>query len=183
MSTGAVLAAFAWLFLAAGPAFGDAGVPTPPACDAADPGQVRLQVSVSGMRSANGSLVITIYPDDAQHFLDGKYKLARQTVPVALPVTHACFVVGPQGSYAVALFHDENDSGHMETNLLGIPTEGYGFSNNPTLYLGPPSLSPGQLSGSLRRQPGLGTNFKLTASPCGSAGPDNDRTGSPGVRS
>ncbi|HVJ55678.1 MAG TPA: DUF2141 domain-containing protein [Aliidongia sp.] len=112
-----------------------------PACDPADPNQVRLQVSVSGMRSTAGNVTITIYPDEPDHFLDGAYKLARQIVPVVLPVTQACFAFTAPGYYAVALFHDENGNGHFDTTLLGVPAEGYGFSNNPTLYLGPPDLS------------------------------------------
>jgi uncharacterized protein (DUF2141 family) len=111
-----------------------------PACDPADAAQVRLQISVSGMRSREGSVSITIYPDDPEHFLDGKYKLARQALPVVLPVTHACFVVAAPGYYAVALYQDENNNGHFDTNSLGLPVEGYGFSNNPTLFVGPPSL-------------------------------------------
>lgn len=112
-----------------------------PACTAADPNQVRLQVSVSGMRSTQGNVTITIYPDEPSHFLDGAYKLARQAVPITLPVTRACFAFVAPGFYAVTLFHDENNNGHFDTTLLGIPAEGYGFSNNPTLHLGPPSLS------------------------------------------
>ena len=114
---------------------------TPPACNQADPNQVRLQVSVSGMRSAKGNVTITIYPDEPSHFLDGAYKLARQMLPVTLPVTRACFVVTAPGYYAVALFHDDNNNHHFDTTILGIPAKGYGFSNNPTLYLGPPDLS------------------------------------------
>ncbi|HEV2678444.1 MAG TPA: DUF2141 domain-containing protein [Aliidongia sp.] len=110
-------------------------------CNAADPNQVRLQVGVSGMHSTDGAVSITIYPDDTAHFLDGAYKLARQEVPVTLPVTRACFTVAAPGHYAVALFHDENGNHHFDTTMLGLPAEGYGFSNNPTLYLGPPSLS------------------------------------------
>jgi uncharacterized protein (DUF2141 family) len=113
----------------------------PPACNPGDTAQVRLQVSVDGMRSTAGNITITIYPDDAAHFLDGKYKLARQSVPVTLPVTHACFAMAAPGFYAVALFHDENANGHFDTSMLGLPEEGYGFSNNPTLYVGPPSLA------------------------------------------
>ncbi|HEY2111819.1 MAG TPA: DUF2141 domain-containing protein, partial [Dongiaceae bacterium] len=84
------------------------------------------------MRSPKGNVTITIYPDDAAHFLDGKFKVARQTVPVTLPVTTACFLLPAPGAYAVALFHDENADGHLNTSALGIPTEGAGFSNNPT---------------------------------------------------
>ena len=110
-------------------------------CDTVAAAQGALQVDVSGMRSAKGNVTITIYPDDAAHFLDGKFKVARQQVPTTLPVTSACFVLPAPGVYAVALFHDENADGHLNTNALGIPTEGYGFSNNPTLYFGPPDLS------------------------------------------
>ena len=53
------------LILAACFAFSGAQAEAPPVCSAADPHQVRLQVSVSGMRSAAGSIVITVYPDDA----------------------------------------------------------------------------------------------------------------------
>jgi uncharacterized protein (DUF2141 family) len=110
-------------------------------CNEADPAQVRLQINVSGMRSSKGNITITIYPNDAAHFLDGKYKLARQIVPVKLPSTQACFAVPAPGFYAVALFHDENDNHHLDTTLIGIPSEGYGFSRNPKLFLGPPGLS------------------------------------------
>jgi uncharacterized protein (DUF2141 family) len=110
-------------------------------CDGVRPGQPALYITVSGMRSAKGNITITIYPDEADHFLDGKFKLARQQLPITLPVTSACFTVPAPGYYAVALFHDENDNHHFDTSSLGIPTEGYGFSNNPTLYLGPPGLS------------------------------------------
>lgn len=114
---------------------------TPMSCNATDPTQVRLQVSVSEMRSSEGNITITIYPDDATHFLDGKYKLARQSVPIKLPVTQVCFAVAAPGFYAVALFHDENNNHHLDTTLLGIPSEGYGFSQNPKLVLGPPTFS------------------------------------------
>lgn len=109
-------------------------------CSTVAPDQAALRVSVSGMRSVKGNVTITIYPDDSAHFLDGKYKVARQQLPVMLPVTSACFILPAPGVYAVALFHDENANGHLDTNALGIPTEGYGFSNNPTLYFGPPDL-------------------------------------------
>jgi uncharacterized protein (DUF2141 family) len=110
-------------------------------CDETDPHQVRLQVSVSGLRSTKGTVTVTIYPDEKEHFLDGAFKLARQSVPVTLPVTHVCFAFSTPGYYAVALFHDENANGHFDTTLLGVPDEGFGFSNNPKLYLGPPDLS------------------------------------------
>ena len=36
----------------------------------------------------------------------------------------------PPGTYAVKLFHDVNGNGELDTNLVGMPVEGYGFSND-----------------------------------------------------
>ncbi len=35
------------------------------------------------------------------------------------------------GTYALAVIHDENGNGKLDTNWVGIPTEGYGFSGLP----------------------------------------------------
>ena len=43
------------------------------------------------------------------------------------------------GEYAVRVFHDENKNKIIDTNLLGIPTEDYGYSNNASSWFGPPS--------------------------------------------
>jgi len=44
----------------------------------------------------------------------------------------------PYGDYGIAAFHDENSNGKMDKNLLGIPKERYGFSNNVRATFGPP---------------------------------------------
>ncbi len=36
----------------------------------------------------------------------------------------------PYGTYAITIMHDENNNLKVDANLLGIPKEGYGFSNN-----------------------------------------------------
>ena len=43
------------------------------------------------------------------------------------------------GEYAVRVFHDENEDDVINTNILGIPTENYGYSNNASGWFGPPS--------------------------------------------
>jgi uncharacterized protein (DUF2141 family) len=42
------------------------------------------------------------------------------------------------GTYAVALFHDENGDGKLDKNLIGLPAEGVGVSNNKFRSFGPP---------------------------------------------
>jgi uncharacterized protein (DUF2141 family) len=39
----------------------------------------------------------------------------------------------PPGDYAVVIFHDANDNGTIDHNVLGWPNEALGFSNNFTL--------------------------------------------------
>ncbi|WJI15776.1 DUF2141 domain-containing protein [Pseudoxanthomonas winnipegensis] len=43
----------------------------------------------------------------------------------------------PAGRYAVQVMHDENGNGRLDTNIIGMPTEGYGFSNNPRVMRKP----------------------------------------------
>lgn len=45
-----------------------------------------------------------------------------------------------EGRYAIKAFHDVNDSGEMDFNLIGIPKEPYGFSNNATATMSAPKF-------------------------------------------
>lgn len=45
------------------------------------------------------------------------------------------------GRYALAVVHDENMNGKLDVNWLGIPQEGYGFSNDASALLGAPSFT------------------------------------------
>src|SRR5688500_4806955 len=85
--------------LAAGPALADQGCAGVRTANGA-----KLTVHVTGVRPATGEVAITIYPDDKRRFLAKGGQLARQRVRAAGPV-RACFWL-PQGSYAVAIYHD-----------------------------------------------------------------------------
>lgn len=45
----------------------------------------------------------------------------------------------PYGNYAIAVYHDKNENGELDTNFLGIPKEAYGFSNDARGKFGPAS--------------------------------------------
>ena len=54
---------------------------------------------------------------------------------------HSCTIIFeniPKGTYAVSIFHDENNNGKLDTNFFGIPNEDYGCSNNAKGFMGPP---------------------------------------------
>jgi len=52
----------------------------------------------------------------------------------------------PPGTYALAVIHDENMDGKLGTNLLGVPTEGYGFSSGATASMSAPSFEAARFS-------------------------------------
>lgn len=95
------------------------------------PSATRLTVQVTGVRAARGQMAITVYPDDEARFLAPHGKLLRVRATAQAPVTTACFWLPKPGYYEVTVYHDENANGRFDRALTGMPTEGFGFSNNP----------------------------------------------------
>lgn len=52
----------------------------------------------------------------------------------------------PPGTYALAVVHDENMDGKLNTNFLGVPTEGYGFSSGAKASMSAPSFEAASFS-------------------------------------
>ena len=99
----------------------------------------KLSFQVMGIRSAKGEVALTLYPDDKRRFLAKGGKFARVRTK-AQSVVKGCFWV-PPGSYALAIYHDSNGDRDFNRTLVGLPAEGFGFSNNPDTKIGLPALS------------------------------------------
>lgn len=99
-----------------------------------------LTVAVSGMRNQKGQVCLSLFSEDQgfpssnERALDYRCVKAEKT-PLAVKFSN----LSP-GSYAVAVFHDENEDGILNRGFLGIPKEGFGFSRNPKILTGPPSF-------------------------------------------
>jgi uncharacterized protein (DUF2141 family) len=100
-------------------------------------GPATVSVTVSDLRSAKGQ-VLACLTTRADAFPDcEKDPFARKlTVPAASEV-HLDFGAVPAGRYAISLIHDENANGKLDTRLM-IPREGYGFSLDAPVRMGPP---------------------------------------------
>lgn len=96
--------------------------------------------TIENLKSDQGLVLIGIY-DSAEAFpKKGKHvtgcvsrgKISGKSVSITCDVE--------PGIYAAAAFHDENGNDDLDTSLVGIPKERYGFSNNAKGFLGPPGF-------------------------------------------
>jgi uncharacterized protein (DUF2141 family) len=104
-----------------------------------EPGPTRLHVIVEGVRDLGGLMAATLYGDDPIHFLRSRGELRVWFDPAQGPTMDMCVYLPGPGVYAVAVYHDANANHHFDRGLLR-PVEGYGFTRNPRLLIGPPSL-------------------------------------------
>lgn len=89
-----------------------------------------LTVTVSDIRTTTGTLQLSVSnSDDAWN--NRAKPVAGEKVAVSGNDVVLRFSL-PAGTYAVQVMHDANGNNKLDTNFMGIPVEGYGFSNNPT---------------------------------------------------
>ena len=104
-----------------------------------EPSDAKLRVVVEGVRNAKGEMTATLYGADPARFLKSKGELKVWRDPTHPPEQTLCVWLPGPGTYAVALYQDSKGNHHFDHGAFG-PTEAYGFSRNPRLFFGPPSL-------------------------------------------
>ena len=112
-----------------------------PCSAAAAPYAPRILVTVTGARRIAGNITFTLYGDRPASFLAHRGSIALDRVTLTGTTASTCFAVSRPGLYAIGVYHDENNNHHFDRSLLGLPVEGYGFSRNAAIFLGPPSFS------------------------------------------
>lgn len=129
MQLGNLAAGVAALMLAAPLAFAQ------PAC----PG---IHVTVLNIRNSTGTVACALF-ESAEGFPTEFLRTATNVMVIKIRKAQArCdFQDIPPGTYAIAVIHDENMNGKLDTNFFGVPTEGYGFSKDAKALLGVPSFS------------------------------------------
>jgi uncharacterized protein (DUF2141 family) len=103
-------------------------------------GSCSLTLEVSGLRNNRGNLAIALF-DSAATFPDHKQARHAALVRSSQKPVKVVFSGLKPGKYAAAVLHDENQNNQMDFNFLGMPLEGYGFSNDAPVLFGPPSFA------------------------------------------
>jgi uncharacterized protein (DUF2141 family) len=102
-------------------------------------GQYQLELKVTGVTSSEGNIAAALYTD-SDSFLEFD-KVFKSEAQKAYKGTTVMFFSGlPEGEYAVAIFHDSNGNGKLDTNWLGIPKEKVAFSKAKMKTFGPPNF-------------------------------------------
>ncbi|AFM03229.1 hypothetical protein Fleli_0769 [Bernardetia litoralis DSM 6794] len=92
--------------------------------------QHTLTIEVSNLKNDNGTVMIALFKGKEGFPKDGTKAIKTTKVTIKDKKAIITFTDLEAGDYAFALFHDENGNNEMDSNMFGIPKEGYGFSTN-----------------------------------------------------
>lgn len=99
----------------------------------------KLTVKTNGYSNNEGKAYVALFrPIDDFPKVSGQYK--AKVIEITNKTASVTFENVPNGTYAVAVFHDKNKNGILDKNLVGAPTEDYGFSNNARETFSAPSF-------------------------------------------
>lgn len=102
--------------------------------------EAALTVKISRIKAPKGLISVGLYKDE-KGFPDKGMEYMGKEIQAAGPTVVYMFQNIPFGTYAIAVYHDANANGRLDSNFLGIPKEEYAFSNNAVGAFGmPPSF-------------------------------------------
>jgi uncharacterized protein (DUF2141 family) len=107
--------------------------------------EATLVVKMRKFRNDEGQALVALFDSaDGYPTKSGKARAAR-IASISNKKAVARFPGLKPGEYAVAVIHDENKNGKLDTNWIGIPKEGLGASNNAKGRMGPPKFKDAKL--------------------------------------
>ncbi len=134
-----ILGAAAVLLLGASASASEAPAAVAPAVSAS------IDLAITGLRSDKGDVLVCLSASP-RHFPDCTKDAKARKLKISAVRAGSIHIEGVRpGTYAVALIHDENANGKMDLRLF-LPREGFGFSRNPRIGMGPPKFKAAQFT-------------------------------------
>jgi len=99
-----------------------------------------LTVNVTNVNFPEGKIMLALFNSKETYF-DLDQMVAGFEIRADSSVVTCTFQDLPTGTYAITIYHDKNNNGEMDRNWLGMPKEGYAFSNNFTSAIRPASFN------------------------------------------
>lgn len=100
----------------------------------------KLTIIIKGIEKIVGNMNVAMY-NNYKSFANKETPFRGAVMPIIDYTIIVTFDSVPKGVYSVAVFQDEDKNGILKTNNLGIPVEGYGFSNNVPGAMRPPDYA------------------------------------------
>lgn len=100
----------------------------------------QLIIKISNIEKVQGSIKIGVFNSDTNFLKEGA-AIKNYSVKVEKNTATITIFDLPKGEYAVSMYHDENSDNICNRNLVGIPKEAYGFSNNVKPVLSAPTFN------------------------------------------
>jgi uncharacterized protein (DUF2141 family) len=107
-----------------------------------------LTIRVVGARNTKGKIRVALFRSAEGFPGDASKAFRLENAPIDPQTLSSQIVLAgvPAGEYAVSVFHDENMNEKLDKNLMGIPKEGYGASNNPGRKMRAPTFEEARFS-------------------------------------
>ena len=97
----------------------------------------KLTVRIENVRDDQGQVAVALF-DNENDF--PKKRVQGKLTPATKGAVEVVFENLHDGEYAISVMHDSNKNGEMDSNMFGMPKEGFGFSNNVMGFMGSPSF-------------------------------------------
>ncbi|MES2702234.1 MAG: DUF2141 domain-containing protein [Bacteroidota bacterium] len=99
-----------------------------------------VTVEVVNLKNSKGVVLVSLFNDSKSFPKEATKAVGKGKVEIQNGKATISFSNLPFGTYAAAILHDENSNLKMDFNMVGMPKEGYGFSNDAKGKLGPPAF-------------------------------------------
>jgi uncharacterized protein (DUF2141 family) len=96
-----------------------------------------MEVVIKNIKEPTGNIAVALFSNEAD-FLTKRF--AGTIVKAENGEVHVRFENIPVGEYAISAYQDANTNGELDKNFIGIPKEGFGFSNDAMGTFGPPDF-------------------------------------------
>lgn len=104
------------------------------------PNSGNLNIEVHSLRNNEGKIGIRVF-DNPKGFPSDKESAIKEIFVTPIDGVAVFSLENFEfGTYAIGVIHDENENKEFDKNFIGYPKEGFGTSNNPKIFMGPPSF-------------------------------------------
>jgi uncharacterized protein (DUF2141 family) len=100
----------------------------------------KIFITIKGLHNNKGKVYVSLYNSEDGYPTEPEKAFRKTSCMIHNNQCTLIFDNLPNGFYAIACYHDENDNGKFDFNFFHIPLEGSGASNNAIGVLGPPKF-------------------------------------------